>query len=158
MGYSIYIAAGYGRRQELLAPARFFGSCVLVGGLAERLQLAGHTITSHWITETRDRVDGDHNEYLCASMDLYDVRRSDLLVYLSGKLPRSRGRGGKHVELGYALGLGIPVVVLGDPENIFHSLVPAVQSVDELIQELKDKGLPPKFVPFVPKLMTEERG
>ena len=53
--------------------------------------------------------------------DLADVDRAQYVIHvtpavLDGGDP---GSGGRHVEVGYALGRGIPVVTVGEPENIF---------------------------------------
>ena len=42
-----------------------------------------------------------------------------MLIQFSDE-PRTPTRGGKHVELGIALGLGMTVAVIGPKENVFH--------------------------------------
>jgi hypothetical protein len=71
-------------------------------------------------------------------MDEEDVRRAtDGVVLISER----KGRyipGGKHVEVGIALGLGLPVYVLGSRENIlyWHPRVQVFRSTRELLAHL----------------------
>lgn len=53
-----------------------------------------------------------------AVADLEDIDRADMLVAIS----TLGGKGGRHVELGYALGKGKQVAVVGTRENVFHTL------------------------------------
>ena len=54
----------------------------------------------------------------------------DVLVAFSERpLSRDDVRGGRHVELGVALAVGKPVVLVGKPEHVFHSH-PGVVRVD----------------------------
>ncbi|MEL6330770.1 MAG: hypothetical protein AAFR38_14045 [Planctomycetota bacterium] len=107
-----------------------------------QLEALGHTVVARWIENDTKFGQGaaaysyDERRAL-AEMDEADVRRSDMLVLLAeteGKLVP----GGKHVETGIALGLGLPVVVVGRRENIFHwhSGVKVVQSIDCLFKLL----------------------
>lgn len=52
-----------------------------------------------------------------ATVCLTDIDRSDLMVLFPGL-----GRGGNQVEFGYALGRGLPVVVVGERQCGFHYL------------------------------------
>jgi hypothetical protein len=56
-------------------------------------------------------------------MDLEDVRAADLCLGFT-ELPGAldRGRGGRHTELGIALGLGRSVAIVGPVEQVFHRL------------------------------------
>jgi hypothetical protein len=55
--------------------------------------------------------------------DWEDVNAADIVINFT-EAPRtvSTSRGGRHVELGIALGLGKTVIVVGHRENIFHLL------------------------------------
>jgi hypothetical protein len=57
--------------------------------------------------------------------DILEVTAADLLVVFTEAvldLPRGSSTGGRHVETGLAIGAGIPVLVVGEPENIFHRM------------------------------------
>lgn len=126
-------------------PAR----AMLAGGLAGRLQAAGHTVTSSWLYETAegeglagpavalpDEAVAEH-----AQTDMDEIRRSEVLVGVTAEwceLETGGHTGGRHVELGYAMGLGRRVIVLGEPENVFHRARRVVRcgSVTEVLVEL----------------------
>lgn len=113
----VYLAARYGRREELL-------------GCKSDLEQLGFTVTSRWL-------DGDHqivDDKLCdpehadtmgrqfAQVDIADLRDADICIFFS-EIPRtSTSRGGRHVEFGFALALGHACRVIGPLENVFHCL------------------------------------
>jgi nucleoside 2-deoxyribosyltransferase len=121
----IYLAARYSRREELC-------------GYRERLEQLGHTVTSRWLKGNHQisnegiplnelglpfRGPDDQAAEMrarFAAEDLADVRTADMLVAFTEE-PRSiKTRGGRHVEFGYALALGILVVIVGPEETVFH--------------------------------------
>ena len=55
-------------------------------------------------------------------MDLNDVVRSDLLILFTAAFVGIEGGGGRHVETGWALAHGVPIIVVGQPENVFHRM------------------------------------
>jgi nucleoside 2-deoxyribosyltransferase len=61
-----------------------------------------------------------------AATDLDDIERCDVLVVFTARAlgldPAEVHSGGRHVETGYALAKGTPVIVVGEPENVFHRL------------------------------------
>lgn len=76
-------------------------------------------ITSRWLDfePGLDDEATDHYRSLCATVDLADVDRADVLIqFTNGAV----GTGGRHVELGYAIAKGKRVIVVGEHENIFH--------------------------------------
>lgn len=106
------------------------------------LELRGHVVTSRWITADAKFGHGveaysDSERRSLATMDEDDVRASDGLILIA----ETEGRtvpGGKHVETGMAIALGLPVFVIGRPENLFHwhPRVTLVQSPAELLLAL----------------------
>jgi nucleoside 2-deoxyribosyltransferase len=68
-----------------------------------------------------------------AATDLDDIERCDVLVLFTARAlgldPADVHSGGRHVETGYALAKDIPVIVVGEPENVFHRL-------DHILHEL----------------------
>lgn len=54
-----------------------------------------------------------------AHMDLDDLERADLMVCFGDEPGAYRGSGGKFVELGYAIGVGVSIVWVGPREGVF---------------------------------------
>jgi nucleoside 2-deoxyribosyltransferase len=112
--FSVYFAAAFKRREEL---------CVY----AAQLEADGILVTSRWLAGSKklqgDDLDhGDRGADL-AQMDLDDVRAADLcLAFTEPADAADRGRGGRHAELGIAIGLGRSVATVGPIEHVFHRL------------------------------------
>ena len=112
---AIYVAARYDIRERLLHT------------VVRPLNAAGHRVTSRWISadENSPVLDADDlSTDLAAGITpgtecLDDIRQADVIAIFTDA-PSSTG--GYHVELGYALGLGRPIVVIGPTPNIFYSL------------------------------------
>ena len=143
----IYIAAPYAARAQVADAATF---------LAEH----GHECTSTWKDGSREIHDGtvgtsavstDEEVTKHAGGDLKDIKDSDLLVaFTSEYVTRTQDiperwlhTGGRHVEMGYALALELPIIVVGTPENVFqraafcleaHDLQDVVNIIDEFIR------------------------
>lgn len=116
----IYLAAPYGSRATVAA-------------YADELRSIGITVTSSWLAETHDITPGtegaatalsDEQVAEHAHTDLREVRDSDLLVLFTAASVGTEGGGGRHVETGMALALDKPVLVVGEPENVFHRMGP----------------------------------
>lgn len=124
----VYLAAPYAARETI----REYG---------QQLTRVGFTVTASWLNETHEIHKGtagaasdlpDEQVAKHASDDLRDIDGSDLLVTFAANsldLPDGfGGSGGRHVETGYAIAIGMPVLVVGEPENVFHRL-PRVCSI-----------------------------
>lgn len=150
----IYLTSRYGRRLEL---------CVYRKLLEDR----GHEVTSTWLNgehqisdggtpigETGEALiegsegdDGEATELAAilrqtfALEDLNDVCRSDLLIAFTEPPRSTASRGGRHVELGIAIGTSTPVIVVGYRENIFCWLpqVTFCESFEDAIHELAQR-------------------
>lgn len=113
----IYLAAPYAARER-------------VKDYAAELTRVGFTVTSSWLDEKHDIKPetvgaatglNDAQASTHVETDLRDIDRSDLLVLFTERAVGVDGSsGGRHVETGYALAIGYPVLVVGEPENIFH--------------------------------------
>jgi nucleoside 2-deoxyribosyltransferase len=110
-----YLSSRFSRREELR-------------GYAEQLRAQGHDVTSRWLFEDHripDAGDPRREEFAArfAREDFDDIDKADFFVAFTepvgGSLP---GKGGCHVELGYALNLGIEIAVVGPRVNVFHYL------------------------------------
>lgn len=111
---NVYLAAKYERREEL-------------AGYAVALLADGHDVTSRWLTGSHGpsfRAINDDERRVAAEEDLEDIDRASAMVAFTG----SGGRGGRHVETGYALAQGMTILLVGAPENVFHYL-PSVEHV-----------------------------
>lgn len=111
---AVYFAACFKRREELR-------------GYAAELEAEGVLVTSRWLAgssklQGHELQSGDRGAQL-AYMDLEDVRAADLcLGFTEYPDALDPGRGGRHTELGIALGLGRPVAIVGPVEQVFHRL------------------------------------
>ena len=104
-----YLSSRYGRIHEMQAMAAW-------------LRNQGHTVTSTWLDgdESLDTDTPSHDvarEWAFA--DIEDIRAADCLVAFTEQPQSPWSRGGRHVELGYAMGMGKSTVVVGPLENIF---------------------------------------
>lgn len=115
----VYLAAPYAARDRV----RLY---------RDELTRLGVKVTSSWLHESHDINDGtigaataldDDTVSKHAVQDFDDIRYSDLLVLFTEKaVDVDRSTGGRHVETGYALALGKPIIVVGEPENVFHRI------------------------------------
>lgn len=127
-----YLAAPYAARD-------------IVREYADELRSIGYTITSSWLDEKHEINSGttgaatsldDAQVAAHAHQDLIDIHKADVVVlftaaafaHLDGGTSTS---GGRHVETGYAIALDLPVLVVGEPENVFHRLGASVQLVSD---------------------------
>lgn len=108
----IYLASRYSRRNQM----REF---------ANELAGLGHTVTSRWIDTDFPIAEAGQSAAAppelrekYAQIDLEDIDAADMLVNFA-EAPGSGGRGGRHVEFGYALAKNKQMVVIGYYEHIF---------------------------------------
>ena len=110
----VYIAARYFRRSEMIEKAA-------------ELELMGQKVTSRWIKESHEGVPDSE----CAMNDEADIRHSDVVIFFAESAGLGdRGGGGRHVEFGMAYALNKKIIVVGDRENLFHSLPGVVLAKD----------------------------
>ena len=127
-----YVSARFGRQQE----ARQVADHVT--------RATGWDCTASWLTVNPAEDEAAHTDPTvmreAAWNDLSDIGRADVMFCLTENLSRLTwlapiqgiARGGRHVEVGYAL-TRIPVILIGPRENVFHGLCVAVDSVAEAI-------------------------
>lgn len=108
----LYLAGRYSQKDEISVYAR-------------DLEKRGAIVTSSWLQEPHNPNTNLHDvsddlleKY--QKVDLDDIRRADGMVFFSQPPTVPTLRGGRHVEFGYALALGKPILVYGPKENIFH--------------------------------------
>lgn len=117
----IYLAARYSRNDEMR-------------DVRDVLTALGHEVTSRWIDQhggsllesiVAERLNtgpAECSKY--AEIDVADLMAADTVISFTSA--EGGGKGGRHVELGLALGLAKRVIICGPRENVFHTL-PAVE-------------------------------
>lgn len=115
----IYLAARYGRRNELIS-------------YAARLRELMYEVASGWLDGQHEiGLDGlSERQPLAVRMqvaheDMEDLSTCEVLVCFTEPERSTASRGGRHVEYGIALALGKRLLVVGPAENIFHTLADA---------------------------------
>lgn len=93
--------------------------------VAEELRRAKVEVVSRWLLSEKplrqaDLTEGGRGGEM-ARLDLADLKTATVCVAFS-EGEGSVGRGGRHTELGIALGLGIRVILVGPREHVFHCL------------------------------------
>jgi nucleoside 2-deoxyribosyltransferase len=103
----LYLAASFTRQAELRSYAKL-------------LRAKGFEVTSSWLTQLDDKTFATIKEARAvATRDLFDMDDADAMIAFTESEPT---RGGHHVEFGYAIGMGMPVVIVGPIENVFHTM------------------------------------
>ena len=125
--------------------AGFFDAQQRLRAVRDRLRtITSWRIRARWLDEVAGQVplvtppslSDDYRRY--AERDLEDIMDCHLvLVDTLDVTPR----GGREVEVGYALGLYIPFIVVGPKRNVFHELAKAAyEDWDSVYQVLADGG------------------
>lgn len=111
---NIYVASKWARKQE-------------IDDLIPVIEKVGHTVVSTWTKEIGDG--SESNDYFsreyqreAAERDLDELGASDVFLLMGESTGSVHRGGGRFVELGYAISLGLPVYVVGEAETIFHEL------------------------------------
>ena len=114
----VYLAGRYSRRDELYDYAR-------------QLRAHGVDVTSRWLNgehqwsgDTDDGVTVQNYQEAerFAREDLEDLDAADMIVCFTESPRTSASRGGRHVEMGYALASLKEVMIVGPRENVFYTL------------------------------------
>lgn len=109
----IYLAGAYGRKGEII-------------GYREELKKIAPQYTvqaawldePHWPYEVMDQKT-DEEKRVVARKALNDIMSSRRIIVFTGDI----GRGGNQLEQGFAMGLGLEVVIIGPEANLFSLLV-----------------------------------
>lgn len=123
---TIYLAGPYSSRDVL---REYRSELIRIGYKVRARWLdGGHEVA----TNPQVEADADPSERArWAHEDLEDVRACHLLVAFTSAAVGGGGvSGGRHVETGYALGQHKKVLLVGEPENVFHWL-PGVTRVPD---------------------------
>lgn len=112
----IYLASRYSRASEMQ-------------GVRDVLQALGHTVTSRWIDhhggkyhasfapETLNRDPAACEQVALDDWD--DLAIADVCISFTSL---DGGKGGRHVEFGLAVALGLRIIIVGPREHVFHTL------------------------------------
>jgi nucleoside 2-deoxyribosyltransferase len=122
----IYLAARYSRHKELQS-------------VRTDLEKLGHIVTSRWINDDHQISDDglsaqakESERIRFATEDFSDLCEADAIIAFT-EAPRSTtSRGGRHVELGMAMGRGMRIIIVGPRENVFCCL-PTVEWYDNYV-------------------------
>jgi len=109
-----YLAASFTRREEAVAVAR------KIEELTRENKNENWVCVSSWLQQT-EGYPKDINTippYIGAA-DFAELACADFLVTLTGD---KTSRGGRHTELGFAIARGLPVILVGPREQVFHTL------------------------------------
>jgi hypothetical protein len=93
----------------------------------------GVEVTARWINGGHEIGADNSANRVIAQDDFDDLTHADLMIFFAD-VESKRGRGGRHVEFGLALGRRIPIIVVGPRLNVFHWLkgVEHVRDVEAL--------------------------
>lgn len=122
----IYLASPFEKQAEMRTLRKVF-------------QKDGHSVIARWLDEPAEAFSaGDIHFQNHALRDLEDITACDLVVVNNPSDYFHAGTGGRHVELGFALGLKKEVILYGWPSNVFHALpqvcvVPHVEALREVL-------------------------
>ncbi len=128
----IYLAASFGRQKEMRE-------------VRDKLHTLGHKVVSRWIdvetVETSNAADGGlgaSSAAVYAFHDLEDIRKSDCVISFTGQAGGERG--GRHVEFGIGLGLGLYPIVVGPREHFFHFITTVIhfKTTESMLESLKE--------------------
>ena len=110
----IYLASRYSRKLEMREHAKQAERC-------------GIRVGAEWLKETAapdSELSDSTLEKLAtyAQQDWWDIGACDVFVFFAEPYDKQPNRGGRHVEFGIAAALGKKILVVGEPENVFHYL------------------------------------
>lgn len=105
----------------------------------EKLQADGIVVTSRWLDEKPSGPMESHPVEVVAAgaqMDLDDIDGADAVIVFSEDRLIGYTTGGRHVELGYAIAKGKPIIVVGPRENVFFYL-PQIRFADSVAEAVE---------------------
>ena len=120
----VYIAASY-------------TNIVAAKKLGEELKAMGFKILSRWHVEGNTPVDSDYQSSGRAMRDYRQVKECDLFIELIGD---SGSKGGRHCELGMAIGWKKNIMLVGGPDNCIFTNLPWLArfwTTEDLLARLK---------------------
>ena len=95
---------------------------LVIRQVATKLETHGHTVIARWL-HGHDSPTSPEIQARWAADDFEDINQCDAVVVFQFPCDEPEPSTGRHVELGYALGKGIPVILVGLPTSVFHYAV-----------------------------------
>lgn len=94
-----------------------------------------HKVQADWINQAKDFQDDEAGRRY-AIRDIEELRQVDSMICFTGD---TLSKGGRHTELGVAIGIGKVVHIIGPMESVFHRhpLVMQHDTVDNFMAWLK---------------------
>ena len=143
---NVYLAGRFSRLPELVQ-------------YADQLESLGIHCTSRWLRGGHEWVGTSDDDIPVdrlaqfAQEDLDDLNAADVLVCFTESPRTGPARGGRHVEMGYALAKGKAIVVVGHYENVFYCLPHLwyVEGWDHALQFLINAEASGMVVPLPPR-------
>lgn len=103
----IYLAAPWANR-------------VATRAIRDELVAMGCEVTSRWLdVPDGPQVPDEARAIQEARMDIDDINAAEMLIVLTDERPIGAGH---HVEFGYAMAIGLDLVVVGPIKSVFHYL------------------------------------
>ncbi len=124
-----------GREMNVYFAARFLRLPELLTYKAE-LEADGITVTSRWLLGGHEWVGAPEEDLPVGKLaryaqeDLADLMAANVVVCFTEPPRSGPARGGRHVEMGYALAKGKPVIAVGHRENVFYCLPQVLFAAD----------------------------
>ncbi len=139
----IYLAARYSRREEL---CRYREQIEAIERSDVSFKVVARWLDgNHQVDDRGLSVEGESSEReRFARENVADVASAYMVISFT-ETPRSTSsRGGRHVEMGIALGMDKRVVVVGPRENVFHCLpqIEIFPTWEECLAMLKKEWTP----------------
>ena len=104
------------------------------------LTKAGHIMTARWVQGGEDGLSREQ----IATLDFDDVKKADMVLVFTDPYGSLHKGGGRHTELGLGYALKKRIWLVGELEQVFHSLpgVKRFDTVDEVVKALSVLDLP----------------
>ena len=140
----VYLCAAFSRQREMLTYA------AVLGGLGLR-------VVARWLSASPDDQTNTVLMRAAAVECCEDLAQVDQVIAFSEPHGSGYWTGGRHVEVGYALALRRPVILVGPVENVFHAH-PGVTQVGTFAEALALLGVsnPLRLRAFADALDTVE--
>ena len=115
-----------------------FESQARLKGMRDRTEALGHVVVSAWLDETGTGTPTPSEAYAYAIRDLGEVRTCDVLILDTFD---TNERGGREFEAGVAFNGGAKrgVLRVGPSRNVFHELLGAYETWEELLEWLEEQ-------------------
>src|SRR5215204_7364290 len=79
-------------------------------------------VTSRWLDNEFPSNDSptDEQKYELCAWNQFDILQSDITVILDPEEYQAKGTPGRHIEIGYAIAMRLPVILIGQRRSVMH--------------------------------------